>query len=92
MYTNLYQSSEGGTVSHVDLVLERFTPAQVKVVVELELLCLVKKKIISKIFVGENDCCFLCIFLLRPNISQMPQTVRALNVMAQQEKNKYVNK
>lgn len=59
MYTNFYQSSEGGTVSHVDLVPERFTPAQVKVVVELELLCLVKKKIISKIFVGENDCCFL---------------------------------
>lgn len=44
MYTNFYQSSEGGTVSHVDLVPERFTPAQVKVVVELELLCLVKKK------------------------------------------------
>lgn len=59
MYTNFYQSSEGGTVSHVDLVPERFTPAQVKVVVELELLCLVKKKIISKIFVGENEefCC-----------------------------------
>lgn len=44
MYTNFYQSSEGGTVSHVDLVPERFTPAQVKVVVELELLCLVKKR------------------------------------------------
>lgn len=88
MYTNFISPQKVTLCPMWIWSLKGLLQPQVKVVVELELLCLVKKKIISKIFVGENDCCFLCIFLLWPNISQMPQTIRALNVMAQHEKNK----